>query len=503
MIAWLSPLPVAVGIGLLLELVYAAVVRRFFVRFFERLRYQLWAVALVFLVYLARGGAALLPAPVWSWTALVAVVLAVDVGYEALDRLWLSRLHEARRLAIPKLVRDLIGWILLVAAALAAGSFLFADFRFGTWALPSAVVSAVLGFSLQDVLKNLFAGLALQTEAPFDAGDWLMVDGEARQVVEMTWRSTRLRNSLGVEFVEPNANVAAARLTNLGSGNTPMGFEVRIGLAYGDPPAKIKASLERAARSSPLVSESPEPVALLTSYGDSAIVYRLRFWSTAVHRFARLHDEVLSRVWYQLRRDGLVVPFPIRTVEHDASQRIVRSRREETTRRAAELFAKVDVLAALPAEILARLAEEARHEHFDRGERLVSEGEGGDSLMVIARGRVLVSKSGAEIGASSSVALATLGEDQYFGEMSLLTGAPRSATVSAEEPVEVYVLDRAALAPILTEDPALAETLSLILAERAAATAARFEDRRGQLREGPAAEQRSLLGRIQSFFRLS
>ncbi len=499
---WLAPLLPALAVALLLELGYVLFVRKHFSRLVERLRYQFFATALTFLVYLQFGAADRLPEVVLQWTQLVAVVVGADLGYRMLDRFWLARLRDGHgRLAIPQLVRDLIGWLLITAVAIAAAAKIFKEVKLGTWAIPSAVVSAVLGFALQDVLKNLFAGLALQTEAPFDIGDWLLVDGEPRQVLEMTWRSTRLRNNLGVDFIEPNANIAAVQLTNLGSGNLPRGFEVRVGLRYGDPPTHVKASLERAARSSPMVVSSPPPQALLEGFGDSAVLYKLRFWSNRVQSVSHLLDEVQSRVWYQLRRDDLVVPFPIRTVEHDSSPRIARASRAELAARAAALFARVEVLAALPAEALARLAEAARLQEYDRGEKLVVEGHQGDSLMVIARGAVLISKSGAEIGASN-VDLATLGEGKYFGEMSLLTGEPRSASATAEEAVEVFVLDRAALAPILQEDPELAETLSRVLAERAAATVARFEDRRDALKRSPVAEQRSLLERIQSFFRL-
>jgi CRP-like cAMP-binding protein len=86
--------------------------------------------------------------------------------------------------------------------------------------------------------------------------------------------------------------------------------------------------------------------------------------------------------------------------------------------------------------------------------------------------------------------------------MSLLTGEPRSATITARGPVEVYVLDRAALKPLLHEDPRLAETLSRVLAERVAATAARLEDRKDALRRSPAHVEQTLLGRIRYFFRL-
>lgn len=114
-----------------------------------------------------------------------------------------------------------------------------------------------------------------------------------------------------------------------------------------------------------------------------------------------------------------------------------------------------------------------------------------------------MTKAGAEVG-TTRLSLATLGEGDYFGEMSLLTGEPRSASVVAEGPCETFVLERADLAPILESDPAVAETLSRVLAERTAATEARFEDRRsrGAVPERVESEQESLLDRIRQLFHL-
>ena len=483
----------------MLELGYLPYRRRF-VRLMERLRYQFWTAG-VSLSALHAAGADFGPADLWRWVALLSIAASVDLGYRLLDRFWLSRLRsESGRLAVPKLVRDLAAWILLVAAVLVAGHVIF-DVAYKEFLLPTTVISAVLGFALQDVLKNIFAGLSLQSEAPFDTGDWLVVDGEPRQVLEMTWRSTHLRNSLGVEFREPNANIANARIVNLGSGSIAMGFEVEVGVAYGAPPRQVKDTLERAVHTCSSVAASPPAFAHLAGFGDSAVLYRLRFWSTRVHSLTRTFDEVRTRVWYQLKRDGFTIPFPIRTVEYKAAEKIVREQESTLAQRALELLGRIDFLAALPEEPRQRLAAGARHRHYDAGEKLVVEGEHGDSLLVLARGAVSVSKSGADIG-DSTVQLAELHEGDFVGEMSLLTGAPRSATVSAEGAVEVFELDRAALAPVLQRDPALAETLSRVLGARVAATVARFEDRRDALSKTAAVEQRSILSKIRNLFGL-
>jgi len=495
----LSALFLALGALLLLELVYLYY-RRGFQQLVERLRYQSWAVAVALLVYLVRAGGesggALL-----AWIEWLALTVSVDLAYRLLDRFWLSRLRNERgRFAVPQLVRDLAGWVIVVGTGLAAG-YRFLDWDLGRWALPSAVVSAVLGFALQDVLKNVFAGLALQTEAPFETGDWLLVDEEPRQVLEMTWRSTRLRDNLGHDYIEPNAMLAAAQIVNLGAGDPPMGFEVEVTLPFAAPPGPVKESLERAGLHSPAVVSDPAPVGLLVGFSERGTVFRLRFWSRQVFAVARLLDEVRTRIWYQLERDGWQIPYPVTDLRHAPAKELAAERRLDAATRAAELFARVEVLAPLPDEVRQQLAASAHLRHFDRREKLVTEGDHAASLFVLSSGNVLISKSGTDIGATS-VKLATLGPGDYFGEMSLLTGAPRSATVSAEGPVEAFEIDRAALAPILQSAPQLAEVLSRVLAERVAATVARFEDRRDELSRRVAVEESSILTKIRHLFRL-
>jgi branched-chain amino acid transport system substrate-binding protein len=493
-----SALLSALGVALALEAIYAFVLRRYLVRLIERVRYQAFVGAWTATTLLGLADVALGALQI---AAFLAAVVSVDLVYRLIDRFWLSQQRDRRgRLAIPKLVRDLAAWILILAAIVIAGHQVF-DIGFEKFTLSVTVLSAVVGFALQDVLKNVFAGLALQTEAPFDTGDWVVINGEPRQVLEMTWRSTHLRNNLGVEFREPNSNLANAEIVNLGSGEIPVGFEIEVSLTYGAPPQQVRDSLERAARSAPAVATSPPPQAFLTSFGDSGILYRLRFWTSQVQALTRVLGDVRSRVWYQLKRDGFTIPFPIRTVEHVAQRDLEQERRAGEVARVAELLESIDFLAALPEGARRQLAQGAHKMVFDAGERLVVEGEKGDSLYVVSRGTVLVSKSGAEIG-TSNVELATLGAGDYFGEMSLLTGAGRSATVTAEDGVEAFVLDRSALAPILHGDPSIAETLSRVLARRMAEMVARVEDRRDELRKTPAAAQHTLLQKIRSFFRL-
>ncbi len=486
------------GVFLALEVAYV-LLRRGSKRFRPRLLYHLWALSAAALAGTIDGPFRDANAVAWQALAGSAAVLSTLIFFALFEALVLVRPWDARRGAfIPKLARDLIRVLLLAGAALAVTRFVFHHPLDVT--ITSATSLAVVGLALQDILKNVFAGMSLQMERPFRTGDWLMLESRGlAQVLDVSWRSTRLRTTEGVEIFEPNSMLAAERLVNYGSGREPVAFSFTFGLPYETPPATAKAALLEAARSAPGVAESPEPEAFVDAFGDSAINYRLRVWTLQIQSATRFRDSVQSRVWYHLQRRGIPVPFPTRTVQMHESTREGELLAAADRARSADLLSGLALFKDLPRDVAERLAAAARRQVFDDGERLVREGDSGDSLFVLERGRVQVTKEAATVG-TTYVVLARLKAGDFFGEMSLLTGAPRSATISAEGSCEVLVLDRDAVAPVLAADPTIAETLSRSLAARSAATEAKLEDRRGRGRDEQP--EVNLLHRIRAFFSL-
>jgi len=494
---WLRFIAYALGALAAAEVAYV-LLRRRVRRFGPRLLYHGWALLVAVLVGAIEVGA---PLDALGWkTALAAVILlTVHIAFSLLQAtLFVRRWGSSGGPLLGELARDALRIALLALAFLGVAHEIF-DQPFEKLLLSSTALLAVVGFALQDVLKNFFAGIALQADHSFENGDWLMVDGQPAQVIDISWRATHLRTNEGVEIYEPNATFAAVRVTNFGPGDHPVALSFRLGLPYGTPPDDAKAALFAAVRGAPGVAESPAPETFLESYGDSAIVYRVRVWTQQVGGLTRFQDSVLSRIWYRLQRQGISIPFPIRNVQlHDMDAGNARRADSERARLAAVL-AKVPLFSDLEPEIIGRLGQAAHVHHYDHREVLVREGESGHSLFVLDRGRVSVTKASAGPG-SSTVEIAQLGPGDFFGEMSLLTGAPRSATVSAEGGCEVLVVDQDALAPILQGDPELVAKLGRALSDRAAQASAKLEDRRAQ---GPAAEsQASLLRRIRDFFKL-
>ncbi len=492
---------IAYGSGVLvaLELVYV-LLRRARLPTRVRALFQLWALSAAAVAMLAVMS---FRATVgWRVAASLAAMLTALVLFSLLDVLVFQRpWNPARGPMMPKLARDVLRVMALAATGLLIATMILRQ-PLPAVLVSSTVLSAVVGLALQDMLKNVFAGVALELEKPFERGDWLLLDGQTVQVIDSSWRSVRLRTRDGVDLWEPNSMLSATRLLNYGGGSRPIGINFNVQVAYEAPPFRVKQALLAAARSVAGALESPPPEAFLSRFEDSGAQYRLRVWTRGLRELSRFQDAVNSRIWYELRRQDLGIPFPTRTVLWRHAEREERRQAQGRRQTALELLSQVDFFRALDGEAIAELAAAAMQQHFGTGEVLVREGELGDSLFVVARGRVRVTKAGAD-AESGPVALATLEQGAFFGEMSLLTGEPRSATVTADGGCEVLVLAKAALAPLLERDPQVAELLSVAVAARQARTASTLGDR-GDRRRASATQrtESTLLDRIRAFFKL-
>jgi small-conductance mechanosensitive channel/CRP-like cAMP-binding protein len=499
---WLRALASAAALSVGAELLFLALWKRV-PQFRLRVLYHLWVAALAAVTALWVSDPALFGTFFGKTAATSALLLSALVLFSLVDALVLQRpWHSSRDPMMPKLGRDVLRLALLIAVGLLAATEILGQ-PVGAVLVSSTILSAVVGLALQDTLKNIFAGVSLDLEKPFRRGDWLMLDGETQvRVVDMSWRSTRLRTKEGVEIFEPNANLSVSRVFNYGSGDRPVGFLFNVGLPYGVPPSVAKRVLLGAAASAPETVQPPAVQVFVEGFDDHSIGYRLRVWTRAVADVARFRDEINSRIWYALKREGIEIPFPIRTLLMHEAPRIAEHQQRTAARKAFELFSTVDLFAALEEEAVRRLALAAERRLFDRGEVLFREGEAGDSLFLVEFGSVGVYK-GDPGTREGRLELAQLAAGAFFGEMSLLTGEPRSATVIATDHTSVLVLAKESLAPLLEENPQIAESLSKALAIRSRTNLATSETRTGLQGAGSVAvDEKSLLKRIRTFFLL-
>ena len=321
----------------------------------------------------------------------------------------------------------------------------------------SAVGAVVVGFALQDTLGNLFAGLAIQIEKPFRVGQWIQVSGREGQVQEITWRATKLCTKDGEFMVVPNSLVSKEPVLNYSEPTISNSVSVEVGASYLTPPNEVKAAILAAIGNAPLAIRAPEPKVLVQGFGDSAINYTAYFWIDDYGTEREARDQVRTNIWYEFRRRSIEIPWPIQ-IQYERDEEPTWTGRHVDA--AAESLGAVDLFSPLPRDARRSLAAASRHHLFAAGEPIVRQGAAGDSMFVVlsGRARVTIDPSGHEV--------AVIPPGGFFGEMSMLTGDARTATVKAIEDATVLEISAADFRALADANPALVDHVSTLVGTR-------------------------------------
>jgi small-conductance mechanosensitive channel/CRP-like cAMP-binding protein len=355
----------------------------------------------------------------------------------------------------------------------------------------SAVGAVVVGFALQDTLGNFFAGLAIQIEKPFRVGHWISVADREGKVQEVTWRATKLLTKDGQFLILPNSFISKEPILNYSEPTMPTRIEIDVGTSYLTPPNEVRAAIRRTLRDVPLVMQSMEPEIHLHNFGGSTLDFKVRFWIADYGAELAARDQVRTHLWYEFRRANIEIPWPIQ-IEYSREEQPVRTDAHVTD--AASRLGAVELFQTLSAEARLALSRAAADHLFADGERIVRQGEEGASMFVVLSGsvRVVLEPSGQQV--------AILGAGEFFGEMSVLTGEPRTATVIAIGDVHLLEIVASDMRQLMQSTPGLLEHIGEIVAARRAGLAA-AEAEAALVRPSPT-ETRSLLSRIQAFLRV-
>jgi len=249
------------------------------------------------------------------------------------------------------------------------------------------------------------------------------------------------------------------------------------------------------------IVSSPAPSAQTRHFADSGIDYRLLYFVDDFAQRDRIDSEVRQRIWYAFQRAGISIPFPIRTVHMHTVTPEARNDtgKLEIARRKSSLL-RVDFLRLLPEEALDQLASLSRTLPFMSGEAIIRQGDPGSELYIVQRGEVAVCVGRNET--ESIAELARLGTGEFFGEMSLMTGEKRAATVRAFTDCELVEVGREAFHAVIASDPKIIEPITRVLVDRQLALKENLHARAQKSRTEVEATNRALLDKIRSFFQL-
>jgi CRP-like cAMP-binding protein len=371
-------------------------------------------------------------------------------------------LERARGVAIPVIVRDVTVIVLYLIVSIIVLSNFGVDL---TGILTGSVVlTAVVGLAMQDTLGSIASGLALQIERPFQENDWILFDGVTGRVLEINWRTTKLWTHADEIIHIPNKELTSQRLTNLSQPDVHHRRQITLGLPYDIPPNQCKELLEAAAQTEGVLN-TPPPFATLSEFGESSIRYTLSFYLTNIRTYLQIEDRVLTNIWYRLHRSGIEIPYPTRTITtYEGGTKALPHSAFDSTAARERVLQSVPFLSLLPEEERTDLAKRITLQTYGARETVIQQGQEGDSLFIIRDGEVEVLVDTPSLQQPRRVAM--LGAGEFFGEMSLLTGERRSATIRTLSDANFYLIEHEVFADVLAKHRDLHEQIAAVLEER-------------------------------------
>lgn len=392
----------------------------------------------------------------------VAIILVAAI---VVFRILLPRFH----LMPPRILQDVLVAISLIVFGLVRLGLKGIDTA--SLFTTSALITAVVALSLQDTLGNILGGLALQLDRSVQVGDWVKLDTLAGQVVEIGWRQTSIETNDWETIVVPNSVLVKNRFLVLGR-RTHQPLQQRRWIPFyvdaQHPPDRVIHEVQSSLRSMdiPSVAKEPAPQCFLIELAENPARYAVSYWLTNLAQMNPTDSSIRVQAYLALKRSGIPIAVPARNVllTEDTSERRAMRKEQELSQRLMALRT-VDLFRGFSPDELQRLAEHLQPAPYIAGDVLVRQGATGHRLYIIVEGRadVLIDNSGGE-----RAKVAELGPGDFFGEMSLMTGETRSATVVATTNTLVYRLDKDSFRDLLASRTDVAEQISSLLASRRA-----------------------------------
>ena len=395
----------------------------------------------------------------------------------------------------PSILANFVHGLLLIATVPLIIKFVFERPIAGLVA-SSGLVTLIIGLAIRDMIADFFSGIAMNIERPYSIGDWVELEpGLVGRVTELNWRSTRMVTQSHRTVIVPNNNLASRQFINYSLPQRRYRESLQIALNYTTDPERAENILTAAIMATPGLSEGADHNVRIASFSERGVNYEIRFWIDDLAKKVSLRHRLAGNVLRYLHQAGVPIPYGQQEVLLTRERKLRAERRLDVRR----LLSRMDLFSGLTREELATLADCAVARDYLKEHVIFERGDEGTALYLLVEG---IAEATVDMN-DDGPAHAKIEPGQAFGEMSLLTGAPRAATVRAVTDVHALEIRRDDLEPIFRARPEIANDLAEVMAHRLRdnrASAARRHTAASD--DGHRSRARHIAGRITQFFGL-
>ncbi len=440
--------------------------------------------------------------PTHGAVRMVLLIFAAMTGIRIAGHLVFDVVLPRVRLPAPRILRDLVTAAAFIVAVLAVASRM--GFNLSGIIATSAVVTAVIGFSLQDTLGNVMGGLALQLDNSIGVGDWVKVGDVSGRVTEIRWRHTAVETRNWETVIFPNSMLMKGQVTVMGRRTGQPALWRRWVYFTTDSvhsPALIMRAVAEGLNNAAIerVSPVPPPQCILIDFNDAGCKYAVRYWLTDIGADDPTDSAVRTIVFTVLRRIGIPLSHStsslfVRGVSHGPTD----EEREAERAKLVGGLREVEVFRDMSQEERTIIAQGLKYAPYSKGETMTKQGNVAHWLYIIMSGDVSVRVA---VAGGMEREVSKLQGPIFVGEMGLLTGEPRAATIVASTDIECYRLDKVAFQNVLQIRPLLAVTVAELLTRRRVELDAVREGLSAEAKEKRVQESSAqVLAKIREFF---
>ena len=350
-----------------------------------------------------------------------------------------------------RIVSDLLAGVIYLVALFAIINFVFAV-PIGGLVATSGVIAIVLGLALQSSLSDVFSGIAVGIERPYNAGDLIWVEGGIEgRVIQVNWRSTHIATMNRDVAIVPNSVMAKARLVNHSMPTTVRGVSVKIRLGARELPDRCMTILNSAVKTCMLLATTPPPSVSRTDLQGDGVTYEISFSIPSIEALVAAKSELLGHVQKHLRHAGISL----------AVAGVADLPRVEMPM-PADLMRESDWFGVLAAADRDLLSEHLVEVWFAPGDNIIRQGDAPDALYILAAGTVEIT----DTTIVSNNVIYRLGPGGSLGAIGMITGSSYAATATALTAVTAFRLDRKAIGDAIATRPELTTGLEVLARRR-------------------------------------
>ena len=384
------------------------------------------------------------------------IVPATLINLAIMRFVW-APLEQKTNRNIPKIVTNSVIFLVYLLTFFGIIAYVF-DQKLTSLLATSGVLAMIIGLAIQVNITNIFSGIVINVEQPFRIGDWIEIDHKYKgKVIDITWRTTRILTQQGNILCFPNSYTSESPINNYCYPDKHVWVKVVIHVNPTYSPEKIKKVCMDAMLSIDGLVKNTIPL-IRFQLSEWAADYILLFCINDYDKKMKYTSDVYERIWIHLNRIGIEPAIQRQEIHMFKG---VKDRGEEALN-PLSILNEIDIFKSFTDEIKYNLSQKMSKHFYHPNEIIIQQGDQGDSLFIIVEGSVSVRIQIDE----KQVEVDRMGASSFFGEMALLTGEPRNASIVSLSSCLLYEITKSDIAPFFKEFPEITEILSHELTRR-------------------------------------